>query len=184
MVVIVVTVIAVVIGVIITSVISVAAPLGLTGWWFKKMRDQEAQTRALLASGESAEATILNMWDTGMTINDNPRVGLLLEVRPPGRAPFQVEMKRTISRLQISLYQPGTVVQVRYDPNDTTKVAIEQIRMPRRAAAEVSGEDRPMPQALVCPSCGAPLDYEAAMGPTVPCPYCDTSVVVPDELRD
>jgi outer membrane protein assembly factor BamB/DNA-directed RNA polymerase subunit RPC12/RpoP len=35
-----------------------------------------------------------------------------------------------------------------------------------------------------CPSCGAALDYDDGDDLTVRCPYCDASVIVPEELRD
>lgn len=34
-----------------------------------------------------------------------------------------------------------------------------------------------------CPSCGAPLEYEDLGAPTVRCPFCSNSVMVPEELR-
>ena len=37
-------------------------------------------------------------------------------------------------------------------------------------------------QEFNCPNCGAPLDYPGT-GATMRCPYCDTSVMVPAELR-
>ena len=40
-----------------------------------------------------------------------------------------------------------------------------------------------MTQSFTCPSCGAPLDYEGGGQPTIPCPYCFSSVIVPQELR-
>jgi uncharacterized Zn finger protein (UPF0148 family) len=40
-----------------------------------------------------------------------------------------------------------------------------------------------MAQNFSCPSCGAPLDYEGGGQPTIQCPYCFTSVIVPQELR-
>jgi len=39
-----------------------------------------------------------------------------------------------------------------------------------------------MPDTLNCPNCGAPLDYKGN-DPIIRCPYCSTSVVVPDNLR-
>jgi LSD1 subclass zinc finger protein len=38
-------------------------------------------------------------------------------------------------------------------------------------------------QEFNCPNCGAPLNYEGGDSPTIRCPYCDTVVVVPDEIR-
>ena len=35
-----------------------------------------------------------------------------------------------------------------------------------------------MPDALVCPKCSAPLEYPAAGGPSVRCPYCHTTVLL------
>jgi len=46
-----------------------------------------------------------------------------------------------------------------------------------------------MPTTFKCPSCGGPIDYEAARlttdtpSLTVRCPYCSNSVIVPEELR-
>jgi outer membrane protein assembly factor BamB/uncharacterized Zn finger protein (UPF0148 family) len=37
-------------------------------------------------------------------------------------------------------------------------------------------------QEFNCPNCGAPLDYQGT-GTTMRCPYCETSVVIPAELR-
>jgi hypothetical protein len=40
-----------------------------------------------------------------------------------------------------------------------------------------------MAQVFSCPSCSAPLDYEGTGEPTLRCPYCSNSVVVPQEMR-
>lgn len=39
-----------------------------------------------------------------------------------------------------------------------------------------------MADTLNCPNCGAPLDYKGS-DPIIRCPYCNTSVVVPENLR-
>lgn len=39
-----------------------------------------------------------------------------------------------------------------------------------------------MPDTFNCPNCGAPLDYKGS-DPIIRCPYCSTSVVVPENLR-
>lgn len=39
-----------------------------------------------------------------------------------------------------------------------------------------------MTQSFTCPNCSAPLDYEGD-DPTLRCPYCNSSVIVPDSLR-
>jgi LSD1 subclass zinc finger protein len=40
-----------------------------------------------------------------------------------------------------------------------------------------------MTQTFQCPSCNAPLDYDGSGRSTIRCPYCQNSVVVPEELR-
>ncbi|MFZ0548345.1 MAG: DUF3592 domain-containing protein [Candidatus Promineifilaceae bacterium] len=78
----------------------------------------------LLKEGVAANATILKIWDTGVTLNDNPQVGMLLEVQPIGSEPFRVEMKSIISRIALPQVQPGHVVPVRYDPANPSNVAL------------------------------------------------------------
>jgi hypothetical protein len=81
------------------------------------------RNRAVLEDGLPAQATIVEISDTGTTINNDPVVRLLLEVQTPGGVPFRAETERLISRLDIPQFQPGTVVQVRYDP-DSGEVAV------------------------------------------------------------
>jgi hypothetical protein len=83
-----------------------------------------AQNRRLLQAGESAAAVILELRDTGVTVNGNPQVELVLDVLPPNRSPFRATARTMISRLQTSQVQPGMQVLVKYDPNDLSKVAL------------------------------------------------------------
>ena len=74
--------------------------------------------------GQRGEAVILDMWDTGTTVNENPLVGFRLQVEPISGAPFEAETENLVSRLDVSQIQPGTRVPVRYDPR-TKKVALD-----------------------------------------------------------
>jgi hypothetical protein len=93
----------------------------------RRLTGNTAANRQLMATGETAHATVLHMQDTGMRINDNPRVSLLLEVRPANRPAYQVEIKQVISLLQASQYQPGQQLEVKIDPADPKKVVIAAI---------------------------------------------------------
>jgi hypothetical protein len=79
--------------------------------------------RTILTEGVQAQAVVLNVQDTGMTINDNPRVKLTLQVQPEGQVPFEVEKKVTVSR--VSIPSIGDQYVVRYDPSDTSKVEFD-----------------------------------------------------------
>ena len=107
------------------------------------------KNRAVLAHVESAPAVILKSWQTGTVMNDiNPQIGLLLEVRPANRPTFQAETKMFISMMQIPQFQPGAVLRVKYDPNDTSKVAVDAIGGSLDAAPAAESADPARVQAL------------------------------------
>ena len=81
-------------------------------------------TREVLRTGVGATATIVRTWDTGVRINDNPRVRMLLRVQPLAGAPFHSEATTTVSILQLPAFQPGGQLDVKYDPTDPTRIAI------------------------------------------------------------
>ena len=90
---------------------------------FRLFRNSQ-MTNQVKASGIDAVATILQTWDTGVRINDNPQVGVLIEVQPAGGAPFQAKVTQTVSIVQIGMFQPGARLQVKYDPANPSRVAI------------------------------------------------------------
>jgi hypothetical protein len=75
--------------------------------------------------GICAEATILEIRDTGMRINDDPVVKLLVEVRPSDGEPYVAKTKSPIPLIHIPQFQPGAEVPVRYDPADPSRVALD-----------------------------------------------------------
>jgi hypothetical protein len=77
------------------------------------------------ATGSPATARVLKIWDAGIKLNGNPVVGFRLEIRADGIAPFVAETKALINYLDIPRIQPGTVLAVRYDPNDHKRVALD-----------------------------------------------------------
>ena len=91
--------------------------------WLRKFMG--SVTGANLKGGTPAQATILRIWDTGTMINDNPVVGLLLEVRPQNLPAYQAESKSMIPRLSISQFQPGAIIPVRIDPQNQARVALD-----------------------------------------------------------
>jgi hypothetical protein len=81
--------------------------------------NQSSQKRAqeLAAVGIRGEATILSVQDTGMRINDNPRVAMVLDVRLPNMPPYQIQKTITVSIVQLAQVQVGAVVAVLVDPS-------------------------------------------------------------------
>ena len=62
-----------------------ALSLALNGCAIANKMSGVSQAKELSTTGEAAQAEILKVWDTGMTINDDPVVGFLLEVHPEGK---------------------------------------------------------------------------------------------------
>ena len=81
----------------------------------------------VLQTGVAATATIVRVWDTGTRINDNPQVGMHLQVQPSTGAPFQAEIKETVSIVQMPMFQPGAQLEVKYDPAQPNNVAIVSV---------------------------------------------------------
>jgi hypothetical protein len=94
-----------------------------------------AQVYDLQERGDPAEATILEVWDTRMTVNDDPVVGFRLEVHPEGGEPFEATTKSPVSVVYMPQLQPGAVVPVLVDPLDRRRVALDVYR-PRHEADE------------------------------------------------
>ncbi|RJP32782.1 MAG: DUF3592 domain-containing protein [Actinobacteria bacterium] len=98
---------------------------------------------ALMKNGVQAEATIVDVDDTGMTVNEiYPVIRFTLEVRPPEGEPFRAESKELINRMDIPTFQPGAIVPVLYDPRNPknivfgTKESLQDARGMAPAAAE------------------------------------------------
>jgi hypothetical protein len=80
----------------------------------------------LQTTGVSTRAEILETWETGIKVNDEPVIGLKVRVKPADGAPYEATIKRVlISQLQIPQFQPGAVIPVRYDPKDPSRVSID-----------------------------------------------------------
>jgi len=109
-----------VVGVVIT--VGCIALLVFCFWFFF---GPEIRRRRLLTGGVPAEAVILAVEETGITVQGNyPMARFLFEVHPPGAEPYQVKAKCLLNRFEIPAYQPGRLVQVLIDPSDRRKVTL------------------------------------------------------------
>jgi hypothetical protein len=70
---------------------------------------------------------VLSVKDTGVSVNDNPQVSLMLEIKPRDRAVFQAEAKTLVSRLDAALVQPGISAEVVFDPTNPSRVQIANL---------------------------------------------------------
>src|SRR6266498_247288 len=103
------------------------AVLGVTGFFLYRMFKGMSQSSSLVKTGVSASAVILEVQDTGVSMNNSMQARLTLQVTPPNRAPFQATATAFVNRFQVGMLVPGASVQVKYDPNDISKVAVESL---------------------------------------------------------
>jgi hypothetical protein len=99
------------------SLVIVAAAIAIPVYFY---RNQRKKAEALMAVGTQGEATILALQDTGMFVNNNPRVMMQLEIRMPNMAPYQIAKTMTVPIIRLAQVQTGSVVQVMVDMSDPT----------------------------------------------------------------
>jgi MFS family permease len=89
--------------------------------------------RRLLATGQPGHATIVKAWSNGIRANELRQLEFELEVHPDGAADYQAHATGMIDRAELDTYAPGVEVNVRYDPADPTRVAVEGLARPAPA---------------------------------------------------
>ena len=109
------------------SCLLTAVILGATGFFLYRMFKRMSQNSGLVKTGAPAPAVILDVQDTGVSMNNSLQARLTLQVTPAGRPPFQAVATTFVNRFQVGMLVPGASVNVKYDPNDITKVAIESL---------------------------------------------------------
>ncbi|MEA2124658.1 MAG: hypothetical protein QOI80_1440, partial [Solirubrobacteraceae bacterium] len=85
-------------------------------------RSKLAKAQGLVATGARGVGTITTVADTGMTINDNPRVEVTMRIEPEDGSPaFDAQKTVTVSRVAIP--RAGDRFPVWWDRNDPTQWA-------------------------------------------------------------
>ena len=111
----------------------------LIGFGVFELLDLRNTSPPEIKNGITAQARVLKVWDTGVTINGDPQVGLLLEVSPAGGNPsFQATAKGLVSRLEASLVRPGITAQVKYDPQKPQRLQVLALQVPDAATADTA----------------------------------------------
>jgi ribosomal protein S27E len=95
----------------------------------KQVQETVERERRLHNNGQPATANILTAQTTDIFRSTVEGRAVLLsfavEVRPEDEAPFNAETKVLVGLVAVSKYHPGTVLDVRYDPQDHAQVSVE-----------------------------------------------------------
>ncbi len=79
----------------------------------------------LQKTGLPGTARILEVRDTGVTINNNPHVKLKLEVKTSFGQKYTTESRVLVSRINPNAYSPGMEIPVKIDPKNEMNVVID-----------------------------------------------------------
>lgn len=119
-----------------TGVYIVSGMLLLFGgmaWVFYKVFFQQMILAARLKkNGIDGTAVIKEVNDTGVTVNYNPQVKLLLEVKDNIGQIYTTTLRTLVSRVQPDLYKPGMRVEVKIDPKNQKNVIINTASIGRQ----------------------------------------------------
>jgi hypothetical protein len=116
----------------------------------------------VLEHGVEGTATVTRMWETGVTVNEQPVLGYELEVDVAGEAPFTAETQQLTPRMLTGAVLPGSRVGVRWDrasgdlaidfsqaPEPPTSAAAPQVEDLAAAVAAIPSERRGSADALL-----------------------------------
>jgi len=85
-------------------------------WGITEMKD------ATIENGVPATGTIIRIGDSGTQLENKLRIKFLLEVKPKHGQSFQMEYEKYISFLQIPQFQAGKELDIKYNPQDISKI--------------------------------------------------------------
>jgi hypothetical protein len=85
-----------------------------------------AKRRAHLEQvGIPGRATVLGLTDTGVRINDAPRVQVAFHCEVPGYAPFQTQSAMVVPLIGLGRLTPGASVPIKVDPTNFNNLIVE-----------------------------------------------------------
>ncbi len=94
--------------------------------FYPMMRNRKE--KKLNETGTRARGKIVELWDTGITLNIySPQIGMMIEVTPATGPAFRSKLTMVISRLEAGNFRVGMDCIVRYDPDNHKKIMIESL---------------------------------------------------------
>lgn len=109
-------------------VIVILAMIGILLAFAHQVGEGSTQTpRKLELSGRGvrAEAVVIDARQEGASVSVQPEVEFTLEVRPANGPPYRAKAFKSVSIAQAYRCKPGTVLEVLYDPENPSIVAIQ-----------------------------------------------------------
>jgi hypothetical protein len=109
----------------VSGAVIVVACIAVVTFCFWFFFGPEIRRQRLMKDGLPAEAEILAVEETGITVQGNYPMGKFrFRVHPPDGQPYEVTAKCLINRFEIPAYQPGSTVRVLIDPRHRKRVTL------------------------------------------------------------
>jgi hypothetical protein len=105
------------------SLLIAIVPLLIVAAFVASNRAKGKRAQQLADTGIEGRARMLRVDDTGMTVNDNPRVRMEFQVLIDGVPPYSVVQTSVVSRVKIP--QAGLTYQAFVDPDDPQRVVVQ-----------------------------------------------------------
>ena len=94
----------------------VLSPWIPTLWIALTMRGRARRADALRSDGVECEAEVLDVRETGTSINDQIQYGVSLRVHPDGEEPFSTDVRACVGRENLDCLRIGNRLRAWYDP--------------------------------------------------------------------
>ena len=107
------------------AVLSIALTIGVIIFPKRLINKTVGPNRGVLQNGIPAQATIVDVGQTGVMLNNQPQILFDLEVQPPGGAPYRAQAKAIIPMVNTPQFQPRAEVPVKIHPADPTQVVMD-----------------------------------------------------------
>ena len=93
----------------------------------------------LRTAGMRGQATVLEVTDSNITVNNNPMIKVKMRVAIPSQPPYEVSKRMVVSRLAVGQYMPGSVLPVLVDPAYPRDVMVDDAAEVALSGATWSG---------------------------------------------
>lgn len=98
---------------------------GMGYFLYKFLWQPKFNTRRLQSEGIPGKAKILEVHETNITVNQNPQVKLVMEIKNSDGEVYTTSCKTIVSRLRTIAFQPGKEVNIKIDPKDEKNVIVD-----------------------------------------------------------
>jgi hypothetical protein len=92
---------------------------------YKFLWQPRFNVRRLQKDGIPGKAKILEVIETNITVNNNPQVKLVMELKNKSGEFYNARCKTVVSRKSPVFFQPGKEVKVKIDPDNEKNVIID-----------------------------------------------------------